>query len=236
MSDSEPGLSFGEAADAYDRGRLDWPAELLDAVPVPAGAHVLDLAAGTGKLTRLLATRYRVVAVEPDDAMRALITGAEAFPGAAEAIPLLDDAVDAVFVAEAFHWFDSERALAEIARVLRPGGVLALLWNRFDPADHVLPESVLPESTSAKRRRFSTGEWRQAFDRTPFEPLREVQIPQERDVPRAELLDYFASVSPVTALDPPERRRALERIASALPQPSYRRRWTATLYWTRLTR
>ena len=96
---------------------------------------MLDLAAGTGKLTRVLAEHADdVVAVEPLDGMRRVLERrlphVRVLAGTAEAIPLADGAVDAVFVAEAFHWFDLPRAVAEIARVLRPGGGLAVLWNR----------------------------------------------------------------------------------------------------------
>jgi len=233
VSASRPGLTFGGAAEAYERGRPEWPAELLDAVPVPAGADVLDLGAGTGKLTRLLATRHRVVAVEPDAQMRALIRDAEALPGTAEAIPLADDSVDAVFAAEAFHWFDAPRTLVEVARVLRPRGVLSLVWNRADPSEDVLPEGVLPKLPGGHPR---LTDWRLAFDAAPFEPLREVLLPQESEVPRVVLLDFFASVSPLTSLPPDERAAALERIANALDRPTYRRRWNVAVHWTRLAR
>jgi SAM-dependent methyltransferase len=94
---------------------------------------VLDLAAGTGKLTRLLVpTGAHVVAVEPVEAMRALLAGVEVLDGTAEAIPLPDASVDAVTVGQAFHWFDAPAALAEIDRVLRPGGGLGLIWNERD--------------------------------------------------------------------------------------------------------
>ena len=106
---------------------------LVRELGIGPGRDVLDLAAGTGKLTRLLvATGARVVAVEPLAAMRAHVVGAEVLEGAAEAIPLPDASVDAVTVGQAFHWFDRERSLAEIARVLRPGGGLGLVWNERD--------------------------------------------------------------------------------------------------------
>ena len=98
---------------------------LVDALAIGPGRDVLDLAAGTGKLTRLLVpTGAHVVAVEPVPAMRALLTDVDALDGTAEAIPLPDASVDAVTVGQAFHWFDPPTALAEIDRVLRPGGRL----------------------------------------------------------------------------------------------------------------
>jgi ubiquinone/menaquinone biosynthesis C-methylase UbiE len=118
----------------YERGRPGWPSEVVDLPGLPPTATVLDLGAGTGKLTRLLVPAFgRVVAVEPADAMRRILgtlcPEAEALPGTGQEIPLADASVDAVFAAQAFHWFDDERAIAEIARVLRPFGGLVLMWN-----------------------------------------------------------------------------------------------------------
>ncbi len=126
---SAPPDAFGNAAHEYELGRPRWPQELIDRVvrelELAADATVLDLGAGTGKLTRDLVPRFaRVIAVEPDDAMRVVfeevVPEAEALAGSAEAIPLDADSVDAVFSAEAFHWFASDETVAEIARVLRP--------------------------------------------------------------------------------------------------------------------
>jgi SAM-dependent methyltransferase len=228
----EAGLTFGVEAAAYERGRPEWPPELLNRLPVGPDARVVDLGAGTGKLTRLLASAYSgVVAVEPDPAMRRLIDAGEPVAGSAEAIPLAEASVDAVFAAEAFHWFDWDRAVPEIARVLRPRGVLALLWNRYDPKDFVLPEGLMPPVAGPKHGRFVSGEWRHAFDGAPFDSFREDSVFQELDVCRDRLIDYFASVSPITSLPPPSRAEALERVATALDRDVYRRRWTTEFFW-----
>lgn len=131
---SMPAGSLDRWPDDYERGRPGWPPEVVDIPGLPSAATVLDLGAGTGKLTRLLVSAFgRVVAVEPAEAMRRLLVtvcpGAEALAGTGEEIPLPDASVDSVFAAEAFHWFDGERALAEIARLLRPEGALVLMWN-----------------------------------------------------------------------------------------------------------
>ncbi len=132
---------FARGADAYEASRPSYPAEAVACIVGRAGLapgrRVLDLAAGTGKLTRLLVpTGADVVAVEPVDAMgevlRSACPGVEVLDGTAEAIPLADASVDAVTVAQAFHWFDPPVALAEMARVLRPGGTLVLAWNTRD--------------------------------------------------------------------------------------------------------
>ena len=130
-------LSFGNAAADYERGRPDWPDEVACVGDLPEEAEVLDLGAGTGKLTRLLVPRFaRVVAVEPDDAMRDVLAtslpGVAALPGRAEQVPVADAGVDAVLVGQAWHWFDHARAAAEVRRIVRPGGCIALLYNVRD--------------------------------------------------------------------------------------------------------
>lgn len=133
--------AFGTAAAAYAEHRPDYPAAALEWGLAPVrdrvGLRVLDLAAGTGKLTAgLVALGLDVVAVEPDPAMlaelRARFPEVEALPGSAEEIPLPDGSVDAITVGQALHWFDLGRAVPEFRRVLRPDGVLVALWNTYD--------------------------------------------------------------------------------------------------------
>lgn len=133
----EQANSFGRAVDEYERARPSYPQEAVDWL-VPEGVRtVLDLGAGTGKFTRSLVARgLDVIAVEPDDVMRATL--ADALPsvrtvkGTAEAIPLPDASVDVITAAQAWHWVDQARALPEAARVVKPGGSLALVWNIRD--------------------------------------------------------------------------------------------------------
>ncbi|MEV4311075.1 class I SAM-dependent methyltransferase [Actinocrispum sp. NPDC049592] len=129
--------SFGAQARAYAEHRPDYPDPAIDWVLPPDPVHVLDLAAGTGKLTQSLVARgLRVTAVEPDPGMRAELRkrfpGTKALAGTAEDIPLAGASVDAVLVGQAFHWFDVPKALNEIGRVLRPGGALGAMWNLED--------------------------------------------------------------------------------------------------------
>lgn len=130
-------LSFGAEAAAYERGRPSYPPEAIDWLLPTDARDVLDLGAGTGKLTtRLVERGLAVVAVDPIPEMLELLSNSlpdtPALLGTAEEIPLLDDSVDAVLVAQAWHWFDTERAVKEVARVLRPGGRLGLVWNARD--------------------------------------------------------------------------------------------------------
>jgi SAM-dependent methyltransferase len=211
------------------------------------------LGAGTGKLTRHLVRQFAgVIAVEPDAEMRRLLASqcadAEVRPGSAEAIPLPDGAVDAVFAAEAFHWFDGERALVEIARVLRPDGALVLMWNL--PAGPISPsiaeiEHLLIENAPSRDElghdpvdlnaaRFASGEWRAPFLDSPFDELREMRIPNPQTLDREALIAFFESMSWLGEI--PERRRLplLDRVALLLGEREYRRLWETRVYWTRL--
>ncbi len=134
---TDDALSFGAAAAAYDAHRPGYPPEALRWALGPRPLRVVDLGAGTGIMTRvLLALGHDVLPVEPDERMRAQLAaatpGAQPLAGTAESIPLPDACVDAVVCAQSYHWFDRERAHPELARVLRPGGILAPLWNLRD--------------------------------------------------------------------------------------------------------
>src|SRR5207248_291508 len=149
MSVHPAAAGFARAADVYERARPEYPPEavawLVERLDLGPGRVVVDVAAGTGKLTRLLVpSGAQVVAVEPLAEMREVLRGvvpeAEAREGTAEALPLPDDCADAVMVAAAFHWFRRDEALPELARVLRPGGRLAIVYNLRDPDSQLQQE------------------------------------------------------------------------------------------------
>jgi SAM-dependent methyltransferase len=207
--------SFGAAAGAYERGRPGYPAAALDWL-LPAGARrVLDLAAGTGKLTRLLVERgLDVVAVEPSPGMREefaqVLPGVPVVAGAAEQIPLDDGSVDAVLVGQAWHWVDPERACPEIARVLVPGGRLGLVWNLRDPGRgwEVELERLLDETGEAN----DTGDRPSPVVAEPFGPLEEHEIAWTDSVTPQAVLDLVASRSSVSTMEPSRRQALLGRV------------------------
>jgi SAM-dependent methyltransferase len=223
-SRSASSADLARSAAAYERGRPGYPPAAVDFLAarlrLGPGRTVVDLAAGTGKLTRpLLATGAEVVAVEPVAEMRAVLrSGAQPVDGTAEAMPLTTASADAVVVAQAFHWFDGDAALAEIHRVLRPGGALALVWNRRrmdEPLNQAIEDLIAPHRghTSA----FHSGAWRAPFERTRlFGPLEERVFPNEQFLDADGLADRIASVSFIAALDEEERAKVL-RAVRALP-------------------
>jgi SAM-dependent methyltransferase len=244
-----PPDAFGRTAREYELGRPGWPEELLDRVIAELGlgpeAEVLDLGAGTGKLTRELVPRFaRILAVEPDDAMRAVlqevVPGAEALAGRGEAIPLPDGRVDAVFSAEAFHWFAGEESIAEIARVLRPGGALVIFWNipvEFadlgEEAEAVIDEAFERGGVPGLPRVLS-GEWKRPVEDGPFEELREAEV--ERDVlnTRDEWIANLLSVSSIAHQAEEDRAAFASRLRELVPADrQVRRRIRTVAHWTR---
>jgi SAM-dependent methyltransferase len=225
VSDERYRCSFDAVADLYERARPPYADEAVAwaAQRLPF-ARVLDLAAGTGKLTRqLVAAGAEVIAVEPGDAMRAVlervVPRARALAGNAEAIPLPDGSVDAVTVAQAFHWFRTEEALAEIHRVLRAGGGLALFWNDWDEGDPLLHElnelveSLRPEGTHVPHK-----DWRAALDASPlFTGLEERTFRHGEKLDRDRIVERVFSVSAVAAASPDERAWIEEQVRARVP-------------------
>jgi len=230
VSDLHPATRGFAAADVYERGRPDYPAaavqRIVERLELRPGKTVLDLAAGTGKLTRLLLpSGANIVAVEPLHEMRAelerRVPRVAVMTGKAERIPLADDYVDAVTVGSAFHWFDADKALHEIHRVLKPGGGVALLWNAADerdPLQRALSELVGPlrGDTPSRRQR----DWRslltdsrlfEGSERRLFE--HEQVVDEQGVVERVLSISFIATAPRGVRADVEKRVRALAREA-----------------------
>lgn len=218
---------------------------------LPSSATVLEVGPGTGKLTRLLVAEFaHVVAVEPDPEMRnwsaALCPLSRLLGGTAEQVPLADASVDGVFVAEAFHWFAHERALAEFARVLRPRGALVLMWNRPAgpteppiPAVEQLLEPYWPEDIDLPLdldpMRFPHArDWPRAFEPSMFEPLEELRFANPQSIDPDGLVAFFGSMGWIGALPDEERRALLGEVRSRLTASGYRLPFETYVYRTRL--
>lgn len=216
------------AAAAYDRGRPGYPAEAIEWIvgflELTDTSSVLDLAAGTGQLSRLLHARVgRTIAVEPSAAMRAKITTALAdvsvLEGTAESIPLADGAVDAVVVGEAFHWFQIANATAEIARVLGARGGLALLWNvplwtvENTPWLEAFRQVVAHHRYAAGDYPAGDGSWRAPFERTAlFKDLVYMHTTHVQKLATDDFLAQVASWSWIANLRGTHRQAVLDQV------------------------
>jgi SAM-dependent methyltransferase len=237
--------AWGESAELYDRARPGYPPEAIDflhELGLGPDSDVLDLAAGTGKLTRaLIAAGARVTAVEPLFAMRQMLQQrmpeATVMEGTAERIPAEDETMDLVTVAQAFHWFDAAAAVREIQRVLKPGGGLAAIWNvRDESVEWMAMIGELIEGPRQQTPAHVSEEWRKPFDSggSPFEPLRLETFKHRQEVSRADAVDVFASRSYVASLPDDERSPLLERVAEQLPKTEIVEiPYVTELYWTR---
>lgn len=218
---------YAVGADTYVRGRPDYPAELdpwlRNVVGLAAGSTVVDLGAGTGKFTpRLIATGARVIAVEPVAAMLAKLSSAypavDALPGRANSIPLPDACVDAIVCAQSFHWFATHAALAEMYRVLKPGGKLALVWNLRDASvPWVAALDAIVNVYEGNTPRYYTGAWRKAFPFKGFGPLSEQHFTQPHTgSPDDVIVNRVKSVSFIAALSADEQDDIARRIRALI--------------------
>jgi ubiquinone/menaquinone biosynthesis C-methylase UbiE len=239
---------FDAGAASYEAARPGYPDEALatlaEQLGIGGGTRVLDLAAGTGKLTRrLLELEADVIAVEPVDGMRAQLATAvpevEAVTGTAEEIPLPDSSVDVVTVAQAFHWFDSARALRDIARVLRPGGGLAILWNERDEATPWVAEmSRLIRWHERTVSRYQHVAWAEIVAEAGcFTPLLEQQVRWDQPMTHELLAERVRSISYIAAMPEAERERLaaevvglVARKAEPFPLP-----YLCRVQWAHLT-
>jgi SAM-dependent methyltransferase len=209
--------SFGNAADVYERARPAYPAEAIDWLLPASARRVLDLGAGTGKLTRGLVDRgLDVIAVEPSAGMRGelaqVLPGVTLLAGTAEEIPLPAGSVDAVVVGQAWHWIDPVRAVPEVARVLTPGGQLGLVWNMRDERVAWVAELTriihTPDYTDNGSLAPRVG--------PPFGPVQRFDVEWGREMQPKEVLDLVSSRSYIITMPEPERAAVLARVQQLL--------------------
>jgi SAM-dependent methyltransferase len=246
---------FGLAAEGftdgerYDRARPGYPADAIAALCVACeigpGRRVLDLAAGTGKLTRaLLAAGAEVTAVEPVSGMRAqlvaALTGAAVLDGTAERIPAPDESMDAITIGQAFHWFDGPAAVDEIRRVLVPGGTVGLIWNvmnRSVPWVDRLQELI--HRHRGANPWYASHAWRSAFAGAPgLSALEHAAFTNVQPVDSAGLADRVASISFIATLAPDARAALMDEarriVDDELPgQTRVEIPYVTDLYWAR---
>lgn len=233
MSSAEPSskgggtlgrAGFESGSDLYERARPSYPRVAVDHLEattgIQHGSRVLDLAAGTGKFTRLLRGDGAVcVAVEPSPSMRDVfrqtVPGVVVAGGTAEMIPLADASVDVVVVAQAFHWFDPAQALPEIVRVLRPGGWLALIWNERDESDPAVAELVRISKWDVCQPYPVGTDFGKTLDRSGlFGPVERNKFPWVQSLDLASFVDQVATRSYVQVLPEPERDALLAKVAA----------------------
>lgn len=219
---------FDAQAGAYDRARPSYPPDavawLADALQIAPGATVADLAAGTGKLTRLLAPLGAdLLAVEPVSGMGAVLH--ESLPslplvaGTAEALPFAAGSLDAVTVAQAFHWFDADTAFAELRRALRPGGRVGLIWNARDRSEDWVDRAWSIMDRVEKRAPWREHEqWHDSAlgARPGFGPLHEETFRHEQRLTSDGVVERFRSVSHIAVLPPAQQEQVLAEVRAVL--------------------
>ena len=230
--------TFVTDADAYERGRASYPPAAVEhlaaTLGLGPGRTVVDLGAGTGKMTRLLRTTGAdVIAVEPMPEMRAHLPGA--VDGTAEAMPLEDTSVDAVVVAQAFHWFRPLPALTEVARVLRGGGGLALVWNHRDAREPWVADLLRASRWDTEAPYARDADWGAVVESSGlFGPVMMRAFDHREPTDVEGVLAGVASISHVAAMEAREREALLQAcrgVLGGLPErfdfPYVTECWTA---------
>lgn len=240
---------FARGAEEYERGRPSYAAGavelLVRELSIGPDTTVVDVGAGTGKFTRLLVpTGARVVGVEPVAEMREVfgrvLPGVEVVDGTAESMPLGDALADVVTAAQTFHWVDAVPAVAEVARVLRPGGGFGLVWNSRDTSvPWVRQVKELMDRVAGDAPRYgsaSGGGWRQAVaDHGGFGPVERAEVGHEHPMTPETMRARVASTSYVSALPDAEREEVLREV-DAIVAPlgaSFAEPYVTEVFWCR---
>lgn len=241
---------FEAAVEHYQRGRPGYPDDavsyLVRELGIDPGRDVLELGAGTGKLTELIVhTGARITSIEPLAGMREVLQRncptVTVLDGTAEEIPVVDASADAVVAAQAFHWFDGDRALPEIHRVLRPDGRLGMMWNARDEAsDWAERLTAIFDRLAGDGPRYRDMLWRAPFERTElFGPLHRQVAYHVHEVTRAAFMDRVLSVSYVASAPEAERARVRAEVTQLLEtDPALRGRdvivmpYRTDVFWT----
>lgn len=216
-------IGFDRASDAYERGRPDYPVEAIDFLvkqfDIKPSSQMVDLAAGTGKFTKyLFPFNNHVIAVEPVERMRhkfsTLYPAMHVLNGSAEYIPVVTESIDVVTVAQAFHWFNGGKALEEIRRVLKPNGKLGLIWNvRDESVSWVRELSQIIDPYEGTTPRYSSMNWKEAFDETPFfKPLQHAVFNYRHLSTVETILDRVNSISFISALPEQDKNYVINEV------------------------
>lgn len=215
-------LTFGAHAEEYDLARPEWPVEVARWFVPEDAALVVELGAGTGKLTRAVAELgVRVIAVEPDARMRAILlgNGLEGVEGSAEQVPIADGEADAIVAGSAMHWFDLDRALPEFHRVLRPGGRLGFGWNGRDgrqPTIAAMNEAIY--SRAADRTKWRERGWEAEVTAAGglFADIEQRTFEHVLELPRDALDAHLWSYATIASLPEPDRAQVFADVAEIL--------------------
>ena len=254
MTDLHPiaAEGFCKGAQTYARGRPGFPPQALEwlkaDLQLGPGKIAVELGAGTGKFTQLLMqTGAEVIAVEPVAAMLALLAAdlpaVRTLRAGAQELPLATASVDAVICAQSFHWFATRQVLAEMHRVLKPGGMLGLIWNVRDRSVawvEALTRIMDPHEGDAPR--YDDGEWRAVFPAPGFEPLREKSVAHAHTGSAEQVIvDRVASVSFIAALPDADRRAVLDEVRALIAatpdlagMPTVGMPYMTTMFWCRV--